>query len=77
MEEKELAAILTAILDLKVQNLALWRVLRKEGLAPAVGQAPEVAEVEKLAASCRQMIAAGHKPTPQEIQQILSALKGL
>jgi hypothetical protein len=74
MPDELVSAILTMLVDLKAENLALWMVLDKAGQVPQRWPPPELAKANQMVHSIRAGLSSLPKIDPQQIAILLATL---
>lgn len=74
MNDELVTAILTALVDLKAENLTLWMLLDKAGQVPRVLPPPEIEKANQLIHGVRAGIASLPRNDPKQIVVLLESL---
>jgi hypothetical protein len=74
MKDDQIIAILLMLVDLKAENMALWKIARKADLAPLAWSPPELREAEAALSNLRSGIATLQGSALSQIPILLKTL---
>jgi hypothetical protein len=74
MSEDQIIAILKTLVDLKVENMALWKILSGANLVPLNWPPPEIGEAEQAVAALRAAVATLPASGMSQIPTLLGTL---